>query len=341
MENDLDQKEWDVVIVGAGMCGLMAARKLMAAGRRVIVIDKGRGVGGRMAYRRIGEAIFDHGAQYISVKSDGFQKSMREWQENGAAVVWSEGFADLPGDHPRWRGAPHMKAIPSLLAAGLPVLTNAKITEISKHGDRWEVVLENEIRYVSGALIMTPPVPQSVDLLGGIFREFPGEMRAQLERLTYHRCFAVMAVLDGASGLPSPGVRTFRDGSLAWMADNQMKGISPVPCVTIHASHDYSLARWEEDRQETARMMIAEASPWLAAQVTEFQIHGWRYSKPAVMHDAPFFLLHDEPYLAFAGDAFRASAGDAFGIIHRGNVEGAATSGWAVAENVIEFFSQK
>ena len=50
--------ETDVVIVGAGICGLLAANTLSAGGYRVIVLDKGRGLGGRLATRRIDEAPY-------------------------------------------------------------------------------------------------------------------------------------------------------------------------------------------------------------------------------------------------------------------------------------------
>jgi len=70
-----------------------------------------------------------------------------------------------------------------------------------------------------------------------------------------------LAVLDGPSGIPAPGVKTFSQGSIAWMADNQLKGISPVPCVTLHASREFSLARWEEDRQATAKILLEQAAP--------------------------------------------------------------------------------
>jgi renalase len=51
----------DVLIIGAGMSGAVAASEFAKAGLRVMVLDKGRCVGGRMATRRIGDAVFDHG----------------------------------------------------------------------------------------------------------------------------------------------------------------------------------------------------------------------------------------------------------------------------------------
>jgi hypothetical protein len=51
-----------VAILGAGIAGATAARRLADAGLKVRVFDKGRGVGGRMATRRIGAIQFDHGA---------------------------------------------------------------------------------------------------------------------------------------------------------------------------------------------------------------------------------------------------------------------------------------
>ncbi|HMQ53993.1 MAG TPA: FAD-dependent oxidoreductase, partial [Anaerolineae bacterium] len=53
----------DVLVVGAGLSGLMAANLLKAYGFKVTVLDKGRSVGGRLATRRIGPGRADHGAQ--------------------------------------------------------------------------------------------------------------------------------------------------------------------------------------------------------------------------------------------------------------------------------------
>ena len=56
------------VIIGSGSAGLACARTLAAAGLGPVVLDKGRGIGGRLATRRVGAMQFDHGAQYVTAQ---------------------------------------------------------------------------------------------------------------------------------------------------------------------------------------------------------------------------------------------------------------------------------
>ncbi|NDH45714.1 MAG: FAD-dependent oxidoreductase, partial [Actinobacteria bacterium] len=62
-------KPMQVVVIGAGLAGLCAARDLVDAGHLVTVLEKSRASGGRCATRRIGNAVFDHGAQFFTVRS--------------------------------------------------------------------------------------------------------------------------------------------------------------------------------------------------------------------------------------------------------------------------------
>ena len=78
----------DVVVIGAGIAGLIAARILIEAGANVAVVDKGRGVGGRLATRRFAEARFDHGAQFITTRDAWFRGAMEQWVDSGAASEW-------------------------------------------------------------------------------------------------------------------------------------------------------------------------------------------------------------------------------------------------------------
>ena len=81
-----------VVVVGAGLAGLVAAREL-AADHEIVVLDKGRSVGGRLATRRIGDARLDHGAQFFTVRSEAFRSQVDEWLSRDVARVWCHGFA--------------------------------------------------------------------------------------------------------------------------------------------------------------------------------------------------------------------------------------------------------
>ena len=77
----------DVLIIGAGLAGLSAANKLKHAGHNVLIIDKGRGIGGRLAGRRIGDASFDHGAQFFTAREASFKATVEGWIEAGVALL--------------------------------------------------------------------------------------------------------------------------------------------------------------------------------------------------------------------------------------------------------------
>ena len=58
-------KTWDAVVVGAGLSGLTAARRLSEAGRDVLVLEGRDRVGGRTLSRRLGSDVIDLGGQWI------------------------------------------------------------------------------------------------------------------------------------------------------------------------------------------------------------------------------------------------------------------------------------
>ena len=123
------------------------------------------------------------------------------------------------------------------LAAGLDVRTGTAATCISRGAgpDAWTIT-SGDLSLHAEAVVLTPPVPQSLALLAaGEVLLAPDDLAA-LTAVRYEPCLAVLAVLDGPSGLPDPGALDPDDGPIDWMADNQRKGISASPAVTIHAS---------------------------------------------------------------------------------------------------------
>jgi predicted NAD/FAD-dependent oxidoreductase len=321
MSND-SQLNTDILIVGAGMAGLLAAADLQSSGFNPLVVDKGRGVGGRLASRRIGSATFDHGAQFITARTPRFAALLSEWQKLGLVTEWYRGTNE---EHIHWRGVQSMTAVPKYLAKSLHVRLEMKMTVLKQEGSHWMAIFENGETIAANAVLLTAPVPQSLALLdaGGVALE--ASTREQLAAVEYEPCMAVMAMLNGDSKIPQPGFIRPESGPIAWIADNQMKGVSASRAVTIHATPAYSSEHWEDDRQKMGQHLLEVAAPWLGSETAEFQVHAWRYARPSREQDHLYLILNQSPALLIAGDAFGGP-----------RVEGAALSGWAAAEALKE-----
>jgi renalase len=326
------------LVIGAGVAGLLAARRLQENGVRVTVLDKGRGVGGRMATRRFDEGVCDHGAQFLTVRDERFGALLNELRAAGVVREWSKGFPDdrgtlTPDGNPRYCGSGGMNAIARHLAAGLTVHCGETVTALNVEDGRWKVTTASGLSRTAEALVLTPPVPQSLALLDAGNFVLPALIRGELETITYDPCLAVVALLDGPSRIPEPGGVKITQPPIAWIADNRRKGISPAAStITIHTTPDFAREHWDAPHEEIARMIFNKAERWLGANVRNWQVHRWRYSQPVVTQAASFrmpcllpcLLVNSAPPVVFAGDGFGGP-----------RVEGAAVSGWAAAETLL------
>ncbi len=312
--------ETDVLIIGAGIAGLLAATEIKKSGHRVIVVDKGRGVGGRLATRRIGQATFDHGAQFITARHPRFAAAIQEWEKAGVVTEWYRNSGTHSEDHPRWRGNSGMTAIAKYLAKDLSVFPGNRVISLVNDSKRFVAIFENNEKIFANSIILTAPVPQSLELIksGGI--ELATKMKNRLESITYEPCIAVMAITDGPVKIPSPGGFAPESGPIAWIADNYVKKISTIPAVTIHANASFSSENWEKDRKEVGKELLMAAEAFLVSDVVDYQVHGWLYSKPVGVSEDACLIVCDYPPLILAGDAFGGPS-----------VEGAALSGWEAA----------
>ncbi len=327
----LDGDLLDGLIIGAGISGLLAARTLREAGHHVLVVDKGRGVGGRMASRRFGGARFDHGAQFFTCRTPEFGALVESWTAAGAVTEWCRGFEGEGAEgHSRYRGEPAMTATAKLLADAEQVLTSTRIESVAAVGDRWEIRTDDGRRFQSKVVIASAPVPQTLALLDTGAATLPGGLRAELDDVEYAPCIAVMALLSAPSGMPPPGAMTIDSGPLRWMSDNHLKGISALPALTLHASHSFSREHFEAPDEEVVALLLEAAAQYASVAVTEAQVHRWRYSEPT-QGPSERFLSSEEPApIVFCGDAFGGP-----------RVEGAALSGLAAGRTAVAQLESK
>ncbi len=323
----------DVLVVGAGLAGLLAADALQAAGKSVIVVEKARGVGGRLATWRLGPGRGDYGAQFFTAREPDFQKFVDEWLEAGLAFEWTRGWA-AEGDSTTNDGFPRyainggMTAVAKHLAQNLTLHNQTKLGKIKLVGDGWEVMVENGRSYQSRALLLTPPVPQSLVLLNAGEVPLTAEDRAALEKIKYAPCLSGLFWIEGEATLPEPGALQRHEAPVSFLADNQKKGISPeATIITAHSNPMMSKIWYEAPKQELIGLFMRELRPFLGknSTVKAHHIHRWRYALPTVTHPQRTLLAAGLPPLAFAGDAFNGP-----------RVEGAALSGLAAAKVLIE-----
>jgi predicted NAD/FAD-dependent oxidoreductase len=315
-----------MVVVGAGLSGLVAARELTASGHDVVVLDKGRGVGGRLATRRIGAARLDHGAQFFTARSDDFAAMTQRWIAANIVFEWCRGFTAAGDGYPRYAVHDGMTALAKHLARDLDVRCDTMVFMVRRTAHGWHVVLDDGTVISADGVVVTCPLPQAFSLLV----EADVDLPEVLWRTEYDRTIVLLAVLDRPSAVPAPGgvqhvAGTASSPGYTFIGDNQAKGVSSVPALTMHTDPVWSDAHWDDDGASVLATLRTAAAPWLGdATIVESQVKRWRFATPRTIWPDACWQAPDAPSLIVAGDAFAGP-----------RIEGAALSGLAAARAVL------
>ena len=307
-----------VVVVGAGIAGLMAAQSLVENGHDVVVVDKGRSPGGRLATRRIDDATLDHGAQFFTVRDSLFKSHVEKWIASGVVTEWCRGFDSATQNNdgfPRYRGVRGMTDIAKHLANGLDVRCNTLAFSIAPGTtSKWQLNIDDGSALNADALIVTCPLPQTYALLVTADIELPDSMM----RTEYDRTICLLAVLNQSSAVVSPGGLQNPDETFSFVADNAIKGISSAVALTLHANPQFSLEHWDAPPQDVHDLLLKQAKPWIGdAAVVTSQVKKWRLATPLTIWPERHWA---NEMIVLAGDAFGGP-----------KIEGAALSGLSAA----------
>ena len=307
-----------VVVVGAGIAGLMAAQSLSNSGHDVIIVDKGRSPGGRLATRRIDDATLDHGAQFFTVRDSLFESHVSEWIASGVVTEWCRGFdttAQNNDGYPRYRGVRGMTDIAKHLAQGLDVRCNTLAFSIARGAtSKWQLKIDDGSVLDADAIIVTCPLPQAYALLVTAGIELPESML----RTEYDRTICLLAVLNQSSAVANPGGLQNPDETFSFIADNAIKGISSAVALTMHANPQFSLEHWDTSTEDVQLLLLERAGPWIGdATVITSQIKKWRLATPLTIWPERYWA---NDMIVLAGDAFGGP-----------KIEGAALSGLSAA----------
>lgn len=287
---------FDYVIVGAGLTGLWLAHqmRLMNSHLKIRLIEKSKGSGGRMATRRIGEAKFDHGAQFIK-KRDVTNALIQFCHEKNI-------LRPFPApDFEAYCGQQGMTQIAKALASDLNVTYNCKLQSLTKSED-WCLMTDIGEQIRAKNVILTSPLPQSIEIL----RQSEIAYDIRLDDIHYSK--ALVFMFECRFEPSQYALYTENVGADFFSISSQKaKGLVKHPAFTVVMSADWSekhFANSDQQIVDQARPLIDNL--FLDSDVQTLHLKKWRYCKPYKFWEKPFY--NSEQGLYLAGDAFGGSS---------------------------------
>ena len=290
---------FDLLVLGSGIAGLAAARLAQNDGKSVLVIDKGRRLGGRVSTRRQDGFVFNHGAQFVTAKGTEFVDLLDMAKAAGNIKDWQ-----VSDDKIVQIGTPTMRDLPKFMATELMIRQQTEITKITHHGGHIGFFDKDDLVATGRQAIITAPAAQTGKLLAGIYPE----LVATADSVSYDPCWTIMLGLEDDHGLGTTPLRHEAAGIALGVPEmtrsNQQSGLS-APALTIQAT-----GQWSQQHLHDSPQMVIESLCQIWQNLTGKPLdnistataHRWLYAKvtTAAPSDAP--RLSNNGKLAIAGD---------------------------------------
>ena len=289
-------KRHSVAVIGTGMAGATVAHALARAGLSVQVFDKARGLGGRLATRRVewidrqgqkAVARLDHGAVGFTARDPAFKAFADLAQQAGCLAEWNPRLA--PGSLPLEGGAavvvpaPDMPALCRHLLEGVPVSLSFAVDGLHRSPFGWQVQAGG-VRHDSAfdAVVLALPPAQAAPLLNPHRLDWARHASTALMQ----PCWTLMGIADE----PQPGatwdLARPPSGPLAWLLRNDARpGRSAVPGQAHWVAHarsawsrrhlDQPVAWVQQQLQAALAECVGRPVDWQHCTV-----HRWRYALP-------------------------------------------------------------
>jgi predicted NAD/FAD-dependent oxidoreductase len=316
-----------IAIIGAGMAGVSLAYTLKHHAD-IVLIEKSRGVSGRIAHRRAAQVGFDHGAAYMTIRDPQFADLMAPYISAGLLQNWPQhpvrlasGTATEPKspspDSYAVSGAANalVKAITADHLAGIDIRLSTRARQITRHDSDAEAMWRIEIDQgtndgsktnespdiLADWVISTAPAPQTADMMPS-----SANFHQQVSDISMQGCFTLMLGFDSALNIGWDAAWGDHDQPIGFIADNRTKPARDHRCsaLAIHAGNQWSSDHLASDPEWVKDQMIAAlyARTGIDSQsATHIGFHRWLYANPA-QPLRELFVMDTSLQLAAAGD---------------------------------------
>jgi renalase len=292
-----------IAIIGAGISGLTLANRLNHS-FDVVVFEKSRGVGGRMATRNAEPFKFDHGTQFFTVRDKNFSTFISPFINSGIVSEWKGKVITLEAEkkqstrlwfEPHYVACPGMNSLCKKLAEGITLRLNCEIGPLIKgNNGTWQLTdINNQKMGEFDLVISTAPPIQTCKL----FHDFLPK-QTPLFSSKFLSCFTLMF------GFHKPWDNTWiaakvKNSPIEWIAVNSSKPgrDNTKTTLVVHSSNVWAEEHVNDELSNTETVLRNEVNKVLNIELDYpdyFSLHRWRYAlvnkpKDMITREVPYY----------------------------------------------------
>ena len=291
----------DVAVIGAGLAGLICAQQVQQAGYRVAVIEKSKGLGGRVATRRLAGTWADHGVRCLEQQGEQTAAWIQQLLQAGIIHCWTDKTDELSGTEiiptddtsPRYVAPDGITQIAKHLATGLTIYRGQRVLALLPTTQGWKFTLESIAEpapdLLAKAIVVAIPAPQALDLLEPLAQQgLSSEILAKLRSVEFDPCITAIAVYApehqaAIAAAPWQAIRCAHDPILSWIGlESSKRPEAKQPVIITQSTANFARQYFEAtDLLAVGQKILDHAAaitfPWLSHPQV-LQVHRWRFA---------------------------------------------------------------
>lgn len=311
---------YDVAIIGAGIAGLTCAQQLQQAGYQVVVIEKSRGLGGRLATRRLQGTHADHGVCYLKPKGTEFKAWLDRFISEGILQPWTDAIYELHADQIQpptnreicYASPLGITAIAKSLASSLTILNNHRAIRLEQT-EGWTIHFEHQAAAIQAkAVVVAIPAPQAAMLLDSLQSDLGASFWTTLNAVEFAPCISAIAVYPeerqrDIDALDWKAIVCPQADDLGWIGIDSTKQQHPTqPVFVLQSSAAFARQFLEaSDLQIVGAQLCDRAAQVVASWLNTpevLQVHRWRYAFALNPLSQPYLVANTAFPLICTGD---------------------------------------
>lgn len=296
----------DVLIIGAGPGSLTLANYLAKKNTSYLIVEKSRGVGGRVATRRINDIKFDHGAPFL------------EQHKELLELIDQIGHSKIQTSNSGLFTEDGMTSLFKKMSESLNIKKETKIIRLEKNTFNWTAISDADEKFNAKILVNTAPLPQALQLLKDSHLGYWHE--GELESINYSK--AVIGLFYTNEDVSIRRILPSEVHSVFSMKERTKNPSAFILRASPLLSNDIFEASEEIQMQKISQLF--QESVLNLREISFSEIKKWRYVIPEKVLPYPYLEVLKDLYLV--GDAFQYP-----------NVQGAISGATTLAKKLTSY----